>query len=282
LIEVHAASVNPIDNILRAGYLKQFIPLRFPHILGNDVSGVVSAVGANVQGFSVGQAVFARPNAAQSGTFAEYVAVKAADCALKPENLTHAQAASVPLVTLTAWQALIDKAGLKAGQRVLIHAGSGGVGTAGIQIAKHLGAEVISTTSSENVPLVKGLGADEVIDYKTQKFDQLVSGLDVVLDTLGGETQLRSLKVLKKGGFLVTITNAAGDVARLAEEQGVHFQAFFMQASGKQLTQIADLLARGVLKPVIDRSFTLDQIREAMDYSLSGRTKGKIVVTVKG
>lgn len=280
MIEVHASSVNPVDNLIRAGYLKAMLPLRFPYTMGNDVSGVVTTVGRNVTRFAVGDAVFARPNSLQSGTFAEYVAVKEQDVAAKPANLSHEQAASLPLVALTAWQALVTKAKLHAGQKVLIHAGSGGVGSIAIQIAKHLGATVVTTTSTDNIALVKSLGADEVIDYKTQDFAELVKDCDVVFDTLGGSTRSKSYATLKKGGILISVI-APADTSGLAEQLGVRSEVFFMWASGDQLAQFAALVERGVVKPVVDRSFALDEVQQALDYSQSGRAKGKIVIKVK-
>ena len=205
MIQVHASSVNPVDNLIRAGYLKAMLPLPMPYVVGNDVSGVVTAVGKDGTGFKVGDAVFARPQGMQSGTFAEFVGVKAADAAHKPKSLSHEQAASLPLVALTAWQALVSKGNLQSGQKVLIHGGSGGVGSIAIQLAKHLGATVATTTSTENLAIVRALGADTVIDYKTQKFEDLVHDYDLVFDTMGGETRLRSFGVLKKGGQLVSI-----------------------------------------------------------------------------
>lgn len=280
MIEVHASSVNPVDNLIRAGYLKGVLPIRFPYTMGNDVSGVVTEVGRNVTRFAVGDAVFARPNSMQSGTFAEYVVVKEQDLAAKPAKLSHEQAASLPLVALTAWQALVSKAKLQAGQKVLIHAGSGGVGSMAIQIAKHLGATVVATTSTANVALVKSLGADQVIDYKTQDFTELTKDCDVVLDTLGGSTRTKSFAVLKKGGCLISVI-APGDTSGEAEKLGVRNETFFMWASGEQLAHIGALVDRGVIKPVVDRSFSLDEVQQALDYSLSGRAKGKIVIKVK-
>ncbi len=280
MIEVHASSVNPVDNLIRAGYLKGVLPLRFPYTMGNDVSGVVTAVGKNVSRFKVGDAVFARPGSMQSGTFAEYVVVKEQEVAAKPANLSHQQAASVPLVGLTAWQALVSKAQLKAGQKVLIHAGSGGVGSLAIQIAKHLGATVVATTSTDNLALVKSLGADQVIDYKTQDFAALVKDCDVVLDTLGGSTRTKSHAVLKKGGFLISVI-APADTSGEAEKLGVRSEAFFMWPSGEQLAQLGALLQSGAIKPLVDRVFALDDVQQALDYSQSGRAKGKIVIQVK-
>jgi NADPH:quinone reductase-like Zn-dependent oxidoreductase len=280
MIEVHATSVNPVDNLIRAGYLKAMLPLPLPYTVGNDVSGVVTAVGKDVSGFQVGDAVFARPQGMQSGTFAQYVVVKAVDAAHKPANLSHEEAASLPLVSLTAWQALVTKGQLQSGQKVLIHAGSGGVGSIAIQLAKHLGATVATTTSSDNFAMVRALGADTVIDYKTQKFEDLVHDYDLVFDTVGGATREKSFGVLKTGGQLISII-APADTSGIAEKLGVKSEVFFMWASGEQLAQIGKLVEQGAIKPLIDKTFTLDQAQEAFDYSQSGRAKGKIVVSVK-
>ncbi len=279
LIEVHAASINPIDNLVRAGYMKDLMPIPFPYIMGYDVSGVVLEVGEQVTKFKKGDEVFSRPNSMQAGTIAEYTMVKEEELALKPANITHQEAASVPLVGLTAWQALVAKGNLQKGQKVLIHAGSGGVGTLAIQMAKHLGAEVATTTSAKNFELVKNLGADVVIDYKTQKFEEELSEYDLVLDMLGGETLEKSFKVLKKGGRLVSIK--AQDTKGLAKQYGVHFEAFFMWSSGEMLSDLAQLISDNVLNPVIDRTYAIDQTQEAYDYLQSGRAKGKVVIQVK-
>ncbi|MFZ6861471.1 NADP-dependent oxidoreductase [Undibacterium sp. Ji67W] len=280
MIEVHAASVNPVDNLIRAGYLQSMLPLPLPYVVGNDVSGVVTAVGKDVTTFKVGDAVFARPQSMQSGTFAEYVVIKAVDVAHKPVNLSHEQAASLPLVALTAWQALVTKANLQGGQKVLIHAGSGGVGSIAIQLAKHLGATVAATASTDNLALVRELGADIVIDYKHEKFEEIVHDYDVVFDTLGGSTCERSYAVLKKGGTLISII-APADNSGIAEQFGVKSEVFFMWASGEQLAQIGKLAEQAVIKPLIDKTFPLSQAQEALNYSQSGRAKGKIVVTIK-
>ena len=279
LIEVHAASINPIDNILRAGYMKEMIPISFPYIMGFDVSGVVLEVGGKVSKFKKGDEVYTRPNTIEAGALAEYIVVKEEDVAFKPAKLSHEEAASIPLVGLTAWQALVTKGHLQKGQKVLIQAGSGGVGTMAIQIAKHLGAEVATTTSAVNAEMVKKLGADVVIDYKTQKFEEELSDYDLVFDLMGGEIMTNSFKVLKKGGCLVSIKGQDPD--GVAEQYGVRFEAFFMWGSGEMLTHLGQLIDSGVLKPIIDRSYSLQQTQEAYDYLQSGRAKGKVVIRVK-
>jgi NADPH:quinone reductase-like Zn-dependent oxidoreductase len=279
LIEVHAASVNPIDNILRAGYMKDFIPLKFPHVMGYDVAGKVVEVGKAVQNVKVGDSVFARPNQADAGAISEFARVKEDELAIIPEGVSYTDAASAPLAGLTAWQALITKGNLKAGDKVLIHAGSGGVGTYAIQIAKHFGAYVAATTSAKNAGLVLSLGADLVIDYKTQKFDEELSEYDLVVDMMGGEVMANSFKVLKKGGALISIKGQ--DTDGLAAKYGVRFESFFMSPDGKMLAELGALISEGIVKPVIDSVFSMDQAAAAYDRLAAGRAVGKIVISVK-
>lgn len=277
MIEVHAASINPIDNIVRAGYMKEMMPVTFPYTMGYDVSGVVLEVGDNVRNFKKGDAVYGRIGQMQEGTIAEFVVVKEEELAIKPANISHEEAASIPLAGLTAWQALVSKGNLQTGQKVLIHAGSGGVGTLAIQIAKHLGAQVATTTS--NVEMVKSLGADLVINYKSQKFEEELSDYDLVIDMMGGEILSNSFKVLKKGGSLISIKGQ--DTEGLAKQFGVRFEVFFMWPNGEMLSQLTQLIIDGELKPIIDRSFTFEETQEAYDYLQTGRAKGKIVIKVK-
>ena len=280
LIEVHASSVNPVDGIVQAGYLKEMMPITFPFTMGFDVSGVVLEVGEQVSKFKIGDEVFSRPNGMQAGTIAEFSVIKEEELALKPSNISHQEAASIPLVGLTAFQAMVSKANLQKGQKILIHAGSGGVGTLAIQIAKHLGAFVATTTSGSNTEMVKNLGADIVIDYKTQNFEDEIKDYDVVFDMMGGDIMNRSFKVLKKGGCLVSIKSFE-DSKGLAKQYGLKFESFFMWPSGEMLRQLAQLISDGALKPVIDRTFSIDQLKEAYDYLNTGRAKGKIVIEVK-
>ncbi len=279
LIEVHAASVNPVDGIVQAGYLKEMMPITFPFTMGFDVSGVVVEIGDQVSKFKKGDEGFSRPNGMQAGTIAEYAVIKEEELAIKPSNISHQEAASIPLVGLTAWQAMVTKGNLQKGQKILIHAGSGGVGTLAIQMAKYLGAEVATTTSAANAVMVKNLGADVVIDYKTQKFEEELNDYDLVFDMMGGEIMENSFKILKKGGCLVSIKGQ--DTQGLAKQYGVRFEAFFMWPSGEMLSQLAQLISDGALKPVIDRTFSIDQIQEAYAYLQTGRAKGKIVIQVK-
>lgn len=303
LVEVHAAGVNALDLKIRDGELKLVLPFRLPVILGNDVAGVVERVGADVTRFKHGDEVFARTDVARIGSFAEYVAVHQDAAAMKPQTLTMVEAASIPLVGLTAWQALVERANLKAGQKVLVHAGSGGVGTMAIQLAKHLGAFVATTTSAVNVDLVKGLGADLVVDYKKEDFSTLLKDYDVVLDALGGETLDKSLRVLKPGGLAIGLAGPPDPglakvvetslplrlalralsfrVRRKAKRLGVTYSFLFMRPDGRQLREIAALIDTGVLRSVIDKVFPFEATKEALAYVETGRARGKIVVKVR-
>jgi NADPH:quinone reductase-like Zn-dependent oxidoreductase len=303
LVEVHAAGVNLIDSKIRDGEFKLFLPYKFPLVLGHDVAGVVVKVGPRVRQFKVGDEVYARPDDLRIGTFAQYVPVKEASLALKPKNLSMEEAASVPLVALTAWQALVERANLKKGQKVFIQAGSGGVGTVAIQLAKHLGATVATTTSAANIELVKSLGADVVIDYRTQDFEQILRDYDVVLNSQDGKTLDKSLRVLKAGGKLISISGPPDPafakvsgapgfvklVMRLlsfgirgrARRRGVDYSFLFMHADGRQLREIARLIEADVLRPVLDRVVPFEQTNEAMAYVEAGRAKGKVVIKVR-
>jgi alcohol dehydrogenase len=303
LVEIHAASINPLDSRIRNGKLKPILPYRMPLILGNDLAGVVVGVGSEVRRFKLGDEVYARPDKNRIGTFAELISVKDGDVALKPTGLTMEEAASIPVVGLTAWQALVERANLQPGQSVLIHAGSGGVGTIAIQLAKHLGATVATTTSTANVDSVKSLGADVVIDYRKSDFETIVYEYDVVLDTLGGETLAKSFGVLKPGGKVISVSGPPDpDLARdfglsrvlrlairllsyrtrrTAIRHGVSYSFLFMQASGQQLAEIASLIDSAIIHPVVDRVFPFESTKEALAYVDSGRAKGKVVIKVK-
>ncbi len=278
-IRVHAAGLNPIDNIVKAGHMKDRMPISFPYIMGYDVSGVITEVGDEVKNFEVGDEVYARPSQEQSGSIAEFMVIKEKEVALKPNNINHTEAASIPLAGLTAWQALVTKGNLQKGQKVLIHAGSGGVGTLAIQIAKHLGAEVATTTSASNFDMVKELGADTLINYREQKFQEELSDYDLVLDTMGGDVTKNSFQVLKKGGTMVSIKSEDAD--GLAEKFGVNFEVFFMWPSGEMLAKLTELVNRGELKPVIDRTYSMADAQEAYDYLEKGHASGKVVIEVK-
>ena len=279
IIEVHAASLNPIDNILRMGYLKEMLPLTFPHVMGYDVSGVVVEVGEQVKKVKAGDAVYARPSQEDAGAMAEFARLKESELAILPDKLSHTHAASVPLAGLTAWQALLTHGKLKKGDKVLIHAGSGGVGTYAIQIAKHFGAFVATTTSSKNTELVKSLGADVVIDYKAQKFQDELSDYDLVFDMLGGETMTESFKVLKRDGTMISIKGQ--DTDGIATKYGVRFEFIFMSPDGAMLAELGELISSGSVKPLIDSEFSFNDITAAYDKLDTGRAVGKIVVAVK-
>jgi NADPH:quinone reductase-like Zn-dependent oxidoreductase len=303
LVDVHAAGLNALDSKIRAGEFKLILPYRLPLILGNDVAGVVVRVGRSVRRFKPGDEVYARPHQDRIGTLAQFIAMNEADVAVKPKNLTMEEAASLPLVGLTAWQVLIERANLKKGDRVLIHAGSGGVGTFAIQLAKHIGATVATTTSSTNADLVRSLGADVVIDYKTQDFENVLSGYDVVLNSLGQDTLEKSLNVLKPGGKLISISGPPDvdfakeqgvnwflqqvmrllsfGIRRKARRHRVNYSFVFMRANGEQLSQITSLIESDVIRPVIDRIFPFDATKEALTYLDTGRARGKVVVKVR-
>lgn len=303
LVEVHAASVNLLDAKIRGGEFKLILPYRLPLILGHDVAGIVVKVGARVRQFKPGDEVYARADDFQIGTFAEFVSVKEASLATKPKGLTMEEAASIPLVGLTAWQALVEKADLEKGQKVFIQAGSGGVGTFAIQLAKHLGATVATTTSTTNVALVKSLGADVVIDYKTQDFEGVLRDYDAVLNSQDGKTLEKSLRVLKRGGKLISISGPpdpefgkeiaapgfvklvmrllSSGVRRKARRLGVGYSFLFMKSSGSQLREITRRIEAGAIRPVIDRVFPFASTNEALAYVEDGRAKGKVVIRIK-
>lgn len=278
LIRVVAASVNPVDWKLREGHLAQMIPYEFPLTLGWDVSGVVEAVGAGVTGFQVGDAVYSRPDIRRNGTYAEYVAVRASEVAHKPRTISHVEAASLPLAGITAWEVLVTTAQLSAGQRVLIHAGAGGVGSLAIQLAKVRGAHVVATASERNLALVKSLGADEVIDYKAQAFETVAKDIDVVFDTLGGAVQEASWGVLKPGGILVSIYSPPAP--ERAQAAGARGAFVFIQPSAPILNEYATLVDAGRIRPVVGAEFALKDIVQAHALSESGRSVGKIVLCV--
>jgi NADPH:quinone reductase-like Zn-dependent oxidoreductase len=277
-IRVHAAAVNPVDWKIRAGYLAAFIPYKMPLTLGWDVSGVVDEIGAEVTHLAVGDAVYCRPDIARDGSYAEYMVVRASEVAPKPETLSHNEAAAVPLAGLTAWQALFDHAQLKKGERVLIHAGAGGVGSFAIQFAKSAGAHVITTASSGNAALVRDLGADEFVDYQAQRFEEVLDKVDVVLDTIGGDTQARSIPLLNSGGRLFSVV-ATPDAAALAA-LGATGGHFMVQPSSKNLIRISRLIDNGTVRVVIDSVFPLSEAQAAHTKSQTGRAKGKIVLEV--
>ncbi len=301
LVQVQAAGLNPVDEKIRAGEFKALLPYKPPFVLGNDVAGIVIGVGAKVRAFDLGDHVYAKTDNDRIGTFAERIAVAEADLALKPASISMEEAGSLPLVALTAWQALVEKGKLRAGQKVLIHAGAGGVGSIAIQLAKHLGATVATTASASNADFVRELGADIVVDYRTQDFEQLLSGYDLVLDSLGGENVAKSLSVLRRGGKVIGIAgppdpafareSGANPVIRLAvaalssgvrrkaRKLGVHYEFLLMDSSGDQLRQITELIDSGALRPVVGKTVPFDQTPEALEALERGGIRGKAVIT---
>jgi alcohol dehydrogenase len=303
LVRVHAASVNPLDIKTRDGKLKTLLKYRFPLVLGNDLSGVVSDVGSRVTSFKKGDAVYARVDKDRIGTFAELAIVRDGAAALKPTNLTFEEAASLPLVALTSWQALVQIGRLGAKQRVLIHAGSGGVGSVAIQLARHLGATVFTTVGKRNVELVKRLGANVAIDYRSERFEDVAKDCDVVLDSAGGDTLVRCFECVKPGGVVVSINSSTPSPAfarswglnpiivlairvlswktlAAARKRKARYEYFFVRADGEQLRKIARLVEGGAITPLVDKVFRLDEVRDALAYSESGRATGKVVIKV--
>lgn len=278
LVRVVAASVNPVDWKIREGFLQQMLPHKFPLTLGWDVSGVVEAVGAKVTRFKPGDAVFSRPDIARNGTCAEYAAIRESELAHKPQTISHVEAATLPLAGIAAWESIVTTAQVSAGQRVLVHAASGGVGSIAVQLAKARGAYVIATTSEKNRALVQSIGADEVIDYRTQKFQDVVRDVDAVLDTIGGEVQEASWSVLKPGGILVSIISTPPE--EKAEALGVRSAFLFIQSSAAILAQLAELVERGKLRPLVGAEFALKDIAKAHALSQSRHAAGKIAVYV--
>jgi NADPH:quinone reductase-like Zn-dependent oxidoreductase len=301
LVQVQAAGLNPIDEMIRAGEFKQILPYERPLVLGNDVAGTVIRVGAKVRGFKSGDEVYARPRTDRIGTFAERIALAEADVALKPASITMVEAGSLPLVALTAWQALVEKGRLRAGQKVLVHAGAGGVGSIAIQLAKHLGATIATTASASNADFVRGLGADIVIDYRSQDFAQVLSGYDLVLDSLGGKNLEQSLRVLRPGGKAIgisgppdpafarevglnavmrmAIAGLSSGIRRKARKLGVTYEFLFMHASGDQLREITALIDKGAIRPVVGKTVTFDQTPQALAALEQGGVRGKAVIT---
>lgn len=303
LVQVHAAGVNQLDSKIKDGQFKLILPYRLPLILGHDVAGVVVKAGPRVRQFKPGDEVYARTDDFRIGTFAEFVPVKESSLAPKPKGLTMEEAASIPLVGLTAWQALVETAKLTKGQRVFIQAGSGGVGTFAIQLARHLGATVATTTSAANFELVRSLGADVAIDYRTQDFEDVLRDYDVVLNSQDGKTLGKSLRVLKGGAKLVSISGPpdpafgrniaapafvrlvmrllSSGVRRRARGRGIDYSFLFMRANGGQLREITRLIEAGAIRPVVDKVFAFESTNEALAYAEAGHAKGKVVIKIR-
>jgi NADPH:quinone reductase-like Zn-dependent oxidoreductase len=300
LVDIKAASINPLDLMLANGEFKQLLKYRLPLVLGHDLSGVVIEVGEKVEDFKVGDEVYSRPRDFRIGTFTERISVNQSDLARKPTSLSHAEAASLPLVGLAAFQALTEVAQIRAGQKVLIHGGAGALGATTIQIAKHLGAYVATTVRTQDVDLVKQLGADQVIDFTKEDFSQILSGYDAVIDALGPKSVLKSLEVLKAGGVVIGFTGPPDSnfavqlgqsflkpvmallslkVRERAKKLGVRYSFFFMKANGQQLNAITELVNNGALRPHIDKTFDFNETDLAFDYVAQGKAKGKVVTT---
>ena len=302
MVQIHATAVNVLDAKIKSGEFKPLLSYRTPLILGHDLAGTVLRIGQYVQDFKVGDEVYARPADYRIGTFAQLIAVHQDDLAIKPNTISMEEAASIPLVGLTAWQALVDKAKLQKGQKVFIQAGSGGVGTFAIQLAKYLGATVATTTGTNNIDWVKNLGADIVIDYKQDNFENILREYDVVLHSQDAETLEKSLRILKPGGKLISISGppdpAFAKKAGLpwfmkivmgvlswrarasAKRQRASYSFLFMQASGNELREISKLIDSGMIRPVIDRVFPFESTNDALQYVEQGRSKGKVVIRV--
>lgn len=300
LVKVHAVGLNPIDYMIPKGDFKPILKLQLPATMGSDLAGIVVQVGSRVSRFKVGDAVFASIFDLGAGSLAEFAAVPEHAAALKPANLDFVQAASIPMVGLTSWQAFTERARLEPGQKVFIPAGSGGIGTFAIQLAKHLGAKVGTTTSTANVDLVRSLGADEVIDYKKQEFERSLRGYDAVLGTIRGDGLEKALQIVKPGSTVVSLigppdaafARARGmnfflkfvfgllsrKIIRLAKKRDASYSFLFVRPDGRQLAQIGALLEAAYIRPVIDRVFPFDQAKEGLAYLETGRAKGKVVV----
>ncbi|RJF40931.1 NADP-dependent oxidoreductase [Actinomyces sp. 2119] len=303
VVEVRAAGLNPLDRMVAAGQFRQLIPYRLPLVLGQELAGVVTEVGPKVHDVAVGDRVFARPDINRIGTFTEAIAVDVADTAPMPAGLSFAEAASLPLVLLTAVQAFTEKAQVRPGDKVFVQGGTGGLGSVAVQVAKHLGATVATTVSTSNVELARSLGADVVVDYRTQRYEDHVKDYDVVLDTLGRDETLRSMKVLRSGGTMVSVAGAPdpelaaqlgrpllGPVMwlmsrrarRAARAQDAMYRFLFMRADGSQLARLTPAIEAGSIRPLVGHTFELGQLEQAMALLASGKANpGKIVVEAK-
>jgi NADPH:quinone reductase-like Zn-dependent oxidoreductase len=303
LVQVHAVGLNPIDNMIPTGMFKPVVHFQLPATLGSDLAGIVTEVGSRVTGFKEGDAIYASIFDLGTGSLAEFAVVPESAAAPKPANLDFVQAASIPMVGLTSWQALKERIKLRAGQKVFIPAGSGGIGTFAIQLAKHLGAKVGTTTSTGNVDLVRGLGADEIIDYKKLEFEKVLRGYDAVLGTVRGDAIEKSIGILRPGSQVVSIVGPldaafarakrlnfvlrfvfglmSRKIMRLARKKDITYSFLFVRPDGAQLAEIGTLLETGRIQPVIDKVFPFDQAKAALEYLAQGRAKGKVVVRMR-
>jgi alcohol dehydrogenase len=280
LVTVKAAGVNPIDWKIREGYMKQAMELHFPSTLGMDFSGVVEKVGTGVSGISQSDEVYGQASVTRggSGAFAEMSIANADSVAHKPKSLNHREAAGLPLVGVSAWQALVETGGLKNGQKLLIHGGAGGIGSISIQLAKHLGARVATTVSTNDKEFARGLGADEIIDYKTQTFEDMIRDYDAVFDTVGGDTYRRSFKVLKSGGIIVSMLEQPDQ--QLMDQTRVRAVSQFTQVNSERLTKVANWVDQNDIRVNVDRTFPLDKAAEALEYQRNVHPRGKIVLAL--
>lgn len=281
LVEVYAAGVNPVDWKIREGFMAKMAPLQFPATLGGDFSGVLQEVGAGVSDLKKGDEVYGRDGAPGSGTgsFADFISVDIKVMARKPKNVSHVEAAALPLTGVSALQALDDHMGLSRGKKILVHGGAGGIGTMAIQLAKHIGAYVASTASEKDIRYVQKLGTDQMIDYNKERFEDKVRDFDAVYDTVGGDTYTRSYKVLKKGGIIVSMLEQPN--VNLMKQYGVKAVGQITQANSERLTKLTSLVEKGIIRVHVDRTFPLEQAREALDYQKQGKPQGKIVIKIK-
>jgi alcohol dehydrogenase len=280
LVDVNAAALNPFDVKLSEGFYGDGLSIELPAIPGGDVAGIVAELGADVTGFNVGDAVYGSANAAGGhGSLAEFTVVKASQLYKKPANTDFAQAAALPLVAVSAYQAIVDHMNLQADQKILVHGGAGGIGSIAIQIAKHVGAYVATTTAAKDTEFVNNLGADEVIDYKSQDFSQIIRDYDAVFDTVGGETNLKSYKVVKAGGSFVSMLEAPN--AELVKKNSINYVQQASQTTSERLAKITELVEAGVLEVHIDKLFSLDDAAIAFEHLKSGHPRGKVVIQIK-
>ncbi|MBI5357724.1 NADP-dependent oxidoreductase [Candidatus Saccharibacteria bacterium] len=280
LVKVHASSINPFDTAIRAGYMKDNIPLKLPITLGGDIAGEVSEIGGSATNLAVGDKVYGQANvvAGNSGAFAEFAATAEQQIAIMPNNLDFLQAASLPLVAVSAWQGLVEHINLKPNQKIFIHGGAGGIGTIAIQIAKNIGAYVATTATGEDIDYVKSLGADEVIDYKTQDFSEALSDYDAVFDAVGGDDFAKSYLVLKEGGVAVSMIAQVDE--EKAKEQKIEAIRQMTNVTKNSLNSIRELVESGIVKPQLDKTFKLDEISQAFELKESGKVRGKIVIKI--
>ena len=303
LVEIHSAGLNQLDSKIKSGEFKLILPYKMPLILGHDLAGIVLKTGSKVTRIKVGDEMYARAADFHIGTLAEYIAINEKDLALKPKNLSMEEAASVPLVALTAWQILVESGKLKKGQKVFIQAGSGGVGIFAIQLAKHLGATVATTASTGSFELLKQLGADILIDYKTQDFESILKDYDLVINSQDSKTLEKSLNIVKLGGKVISISGPptpdfaknigasrvirfilsaiSSGIRRKAKRKGIAYEFLFMRANGRQLEEITKLIESGIIKTILDKVYPFEQTNEALEYIQRGHAKGKVVVKIK-